>query len=139
MTKLKGDRATSATITIDEARAKLKELIHRLAPGGRGHHHREPAIRGEAGKRAAEADESAAHWSWPVQGDDYLHGPRLRRLSGGHEGVHGVKLLLGTHTFRWDADGDPRMSLPATALLIDPVNALFPSMATEWGIAIKEA
>jgi PIN domain nuclease of toxin-antitoxin system len=48
-----------------------------------------------------------------------------------------VKLLLDTHTFLWHADGDPRMSLPATTLLIDPANELFLSMATVWEIAIK--
>jgi PIN domain nuclease of toxin-antitoxin system len=48
-----------------------------------------------------------------------------------------VKLLLDTHTFLWHADGDPRMSPAATALLIDPANELFLSMATEWEIAIK--
>ena len=30
----------SATITIEEAQAKLKELIHQLAPGEEIHHHR---------------------------------------------------------------------------------------------------
>src|SRR4051794_10086540 len=30
---LKGDRPMSTTITIEEAQAKLKELIHQLAPG----------------------------------------------------------------------------------------------------------
>jgi PIN domain nuclease of toxin-antitoxin system len=48
-----------------------------------------------------------------------------------------VKLLLDTHTFLWHADGDPRMSPTATALLIDPANDLFLSMATLWEIAIK--
>jgi prevent-host-death family protein len=31
--ELKGEQAMSTTITIDEAQAKLKELIHQLAPG----------------------------------------------------------------------------------------------------------
>jgi PIN domain nuclease of toxin-antitoxin system len=48
-----------------------------------------------------------------------------------------VKLLLDTHTFLWHADADPRMSPSATALLADPANELFLSMATEWEIAIK--
>ncbi len=48
-----------------------------------------------------------------------------------------MKLLLDTHTLLWHADGDPRMSATATALLIDPANALFLSMATVWEIAIK--
>ncbi len=41
-----------------------------------------------------------------------------------------MKLLLDTHTFLWHADGDPRMSPSATALLVDPANELFLSMAT---------
>ncbi len=48
-----------------------------------------------------------------------------------------MKLLLDTHTFLWHADGDPRMSPAATALLIDPASELFLSMATLWEIAIK--
>ena len=48
-----------------------------------------------------------------------------------------MKLLLDTHTFLWHADGDPQMSATATALLIDPANELFLSMATVWEIAIK--
>jgi len=48
-----------------------------------------------------------------------------------------VKLVLDTHTFLWHADGDARVSAPATALLIDPANALFLSMASVWEIAIK--
>jgi PIN domain nuclease of toxin-antitoxin system len=48
-----------------------------------------------------------------------------------------VKLLLDTHTFLWHAAGDPQMSSTATALLVDPANELFLSMATVWEIAIK--
>jgi PIN domain nuclease of toxin-antitoxin system len=48
-----------------------------------------------------------------------------------------VKLLLDTHTFLWHAEGDPRMSAAAIALLIDPANELFLSMASVWEIAIK--
>ena len=48
-----------------------------------------------------------------------------------------MKLLLDTHTFLWHADGDPKMSAAATALLIDPANELFLSMASVWELAIK--
>jgi PIN domain nuclease of toxin-antitoxin system len=48
-----------------------------------------------------------------------------------------VKLLLDTHTFMWHADGDPRLSATVTALLVDPANELFLSMATVWEMAIK--
>ncbi|MHB1423998.1 MAG: type II toxin-antitoxin system VapC family toxin [Gemmataceae bacterium] len=48
-----------------------------------------------------------------------------------------MKLLLDSHTLLWHADGDSRMSATAVALLIDPANALFLSMATVWEIAIK--
>jgi len=48
-----------------------------------------------------------------------------------------VNLLLDTHTFLWHADGNPLISASATALLIDPANELFLSMATVWEIAIK--
>jgi PIN domain nuclease of toxin-antitoxin system len=48
-----------------------------------------------------------------------------------------VKLLLDTHTFLWHADGSPQMSAKATALLMDPANELFLSMASVWELAIK--
>jgi PIN domain nuclease of toxin-antitoxin system len=48
-----------------------------------------------------------------------------------------VNLLLDTHTFLCHANGDPQMSSTATALLIDPTNDLFLSMASVWEIAIK--
>jgi PIN domain nuclease of toxin-antitoxin system len=48
-----------------------------------------------------------------------------------------VKLLLDTHTFLWHADGSSQMSANATALVIEPANELFLSMASVWEIAIK--
>jgi PIN domain nuclease of toxin-antitoxin system len=48
-----------------------------------------------------------------------------------------VKLLLDTHAFLWHADGSPQLSAHAAALLADPANDLFLSMATLWEIAIK--
>jgi PIN domain nuclease of toxin-antitoxin system len=48
-----------------------------------------------------------------------------------------MKLLLDTHTFLWHADGNPRLSAKATALLTDPLNELFLSMGSVWEIAIK--
>lgn len=48
-----------------------------------------------------------------------------------------MKLLLDTHTFLWLADGSPQLSLTATAMLVDPTNELFLSMASVWEIAIK--
>jgi PIN domain nuclease of toxin-antitoxin system len=48
-----------------------------------------------------------------------------------------MKLLLDTHTLLWHSDGSPQMSATATALLVDPANELFLSIATAWEIAIK--
>jgi PIN domain nuclease of toxin-antitoxin system len=48
-----------------------------------------------------------------------------------------MKLLLDTQAFLWHSDGNPRMSATATALLVDPANELFLSMASVWEIAIK--
>jgi PIN domain nuclease of toxin-antitoxin system len=48
-----------------------------------------------------------------------------------------VKLLLDTHTFIWLADGDPQLSATAAALIADPANELFLSMASVWEMAIK--
>ena len=41
-----------------------------------------------------------------------------------------MKLLLDTHTFLWHQVGNPQMSVTATALLIDPANDLYLSMAS---------
>ena len=114
----------STTITMEEAQAKLKELIHQLAPGDEIviTENQQPVAK-LVGEQPQKPGQRPA--TWPVQGDDYLHRPGLRRPSGGHEGVHGVNLLLDTHTFLWHADGDPRISATATALLVDPANALF--------------
>lgn len=48
-----------------------------------------------------------------------------------------MKLLLDTHTVLWHADASPQMSPTATALLVDPTNELFLSMASIWEVAIK--
>ena len=48
-----------------------------------------------------------------------------------------MSLLLDTHTLLWHASADPQISSAATALLIDPANELFLSMASLWELAIK--
>ena len=48
-----------------------------------------------------------------------------------------MKLLLDTHALIWHSDTSPQMSATATALLNDPANELFLSMASAWEIAIK--
>ena len=48
-----------------------------------------------------------------------------------------MKLLLDTHTLLWHADGNVQMSAHATALVADPANELFLSIASVWEIAIK--
>ena len=48
-----------------------------------------------------------------------------------------MKLLLDTHTLLWHANGDAKMSATATALLTDPANELYLSMASVWELAIK--
>ncbi len=48
-----------------------------------------------------------------------------------------MRLLLDTHTLLWHTSGSPQMSRTATALLTDPANELFLSMASAWELAIK--
>jgi len=48
-----------------------------------------------------------------------------------------MKLLLDTHTFLWHSVGSSKMSATGSALLVDPANELFLSMASVWEIAIK--
>jgi len=48
-----------------------------------------------------------------------------------------VKLLLDTHTLLWLVDGDAKLSSTAAALIVDPANDAFVSIASMWEVAIK--
>src|SRR5207244_62502 len=73
--------------------------------------------------------------SW--QGDDYLHRPGLRCSAGLHEGVRGVNLLLDSHTLLWLMEASAKLSGTAAAVIADPANRLYLSMASIWEIGIK--
>ena len=48
-----------------------------------------------------------------------------------------MKLLLDTHTLLWFLRDDSNLSAPAKALILDPANRKFVSVASCWEIAIK--
>lgn len=48
-----------------------------------------------------------------------------------------MKLLLDTHTFIWFVEGNTSLSSHARALVEDPSNEVFVSIATVWEMAIK--
>jgi PIN domain nuclease of toxin-antitoxin system len=48
-----------------------------------------------------------------------------------------VNLLLDSHTLLWLMEGNPSLSATASALIADPVNRLYLSMASVWEIGIK--
>jgi PIN domain nuclease of toxin-antitoxin system len=48
-----------------------------------------------------------------------------------------MRLLLDTHTFLWFINGSPQLSQTGRALIIDPSNESFISIASLWEIAIK--
>lgn len=48
-----------------------------------------------------------------------------------------MNLLIDTHTLLWHTRGDPQMTSTAAALVADPNNSLFLSMASVWELAIK--
>lgn len=48
-----------------------------------------------------------------------------------------MNLLLDSHTLLWLMESNPSLSKVAVALLADPANRLFLSMASIWEIAIK--
>jgi PIN domain nuclease of toxin-antitoxin system len=48
-----------------------------------------------------------------------------------------VNLLLDTHTLRWFLRDDPNLSSAAAALIVDPANHKYVSVASFWEIAIK--
>jgi PIN domain nuclease of toxin-antitoxin system len=48
-----------------------------------------------------------------------------------------VRHLLDTHTLLWYTLANPKLSSTATALILDPANAIVISPASYWEIAIK--
>ena len=50
-----------------------------------------------------------------------------------------MNLLLDTHLLLWAASAPDRLSKPALALILDPENRLWFSVANLWEIAIKRA
>jgi len=48
-----------------------------------------------------------------------------------------VRILLDTHALLWWLAGDPQLSAPAHAAIVDPANDKFVSAASAWEIAIK--
>ncbi len=48
-----------------------------------------------------------------------------------------MRLILDTHIFLWYIFGDPQLSAAATALLQDPANEKFLSLASPWEVGIK--
>lgn len=48
-----------------------------------------------------------------------------------------MNLLLDTHSLIWYADGNQQLSAAAHALVVDPGNERFLSMASVWEMAIK--
>jgi PIN domain nuclease of toxin-antitoxin system len=50
-----------------------------------------------------------------------------------------VRLLLDTHIALWAVTDDPHLSKTARALIVEPANEVFISVAAIWEIAIKHA
>jgi PIN domain nuclease of toxin-antitoxin system len=50
-----------------------------------------------------------------------------------------MRLLLDTHIALWAITDDPRLSEAARALIVEPANEIFISVAALWEIAIKHA
>lgn len=48
-----------------------------------------------------------------------------------------MRLLIDTHVLIWHSNNSPQVSATAAALLNDPSNDLYLSMASAWEIAIK--
>ena len=124
------------TITIEEAQAQLKELIHRLAPG-------EEVIITEdqqpVAKLVSEPPRPKPGLRPPpglgkgfitIIADDDEHLEGLR-------GVHAVRLLLDTHAMYWYIEDDPQLSGPARTSIQDASNEILISPASYWEIAIK--
>jgi len=50
-----------------------------------------------------------------------------------------MRLLLDTHVALWAVTDDPQLSEAARALIVEPANEVFISVAAIWEIAIKHA
>ena len=100
----------SATITIDEAQARLKELIHRLAPG-------EEVIITEDQRTVAKLVSPPSRPKpglRPPRPGQGLHHRRLGRRwpPRGLRGVHAVRDLLDTHAMSDYTEDDPQTVAP---------------------------
>ena len=95
----------SATVTVEEAQAKLAELIGRLALGEEIviTKNQEPVAK-LVGQRSSDAPAARAR---KLQWDDHSR-RRGRRASERLQGIHAVRLLLDTHAFLWFITNDPR-------------------------------
>ena len=99
--QVKGGSPMSATVTVEEAQAKLAELIGTLNPGEEIVITRNNSpIAKLVGQRSSERKRRRTR---KLQGDDQSRG-RGRRTPERLRGVHAVRLLLDTHAFLWFTD-----------------------------------
>src|SRR5438046_2076358 len=71
------------------------------------------------------------------EGQDLLDRAGFRCPAGRVQGVHGVILLVDSHTLLWFLKDDPLLSAVAKAHIEDPANKKLVSVASCWEIAIK--
>ena len=121
------------TITLEEAQAKLPELIEQLTAG-------EELLITRNASPVAKLVSPGMESSKPIFGrgrgkavilsedDDHLQG---------FEGYMFVTILLDTHTWLWFYLGDSQLSKDARVLIEDPANSKLVSAASCWELAIK--
>jgi prevent-host-death family protein len=110
-----------STVTIEEAQAKLLELIDRLAPGEEVviTRNQQPVAKLMGQQRSVRKPRRPGS----AKGETG-HPHRGERASGRFQGIHAVRLLLDTHTCLWFLLNDPQLSTTARNCLVDPVNVI---------------
>ncbi len=68
------------------------------------------------------------------QGDYHLHRWWFWRTFGGFQGIHGMRILPGTHILLWHTTDNPLLGIEHSRMIEDPSDTIFVSL---WEMAIK--
>ena len=118
------------TVTIEQAQAKLPEIIKQLQPG-------EEMVITDQGQPLARV-KKAERTSWPCKAGSAENeirwiAPDFESATRGISGVYGMSVLIDTHTLLWFLKDDPQLSATAKRLIEDPQNRKLVSVASCWG------
>lgn len=120
-------------ISIEEAQAKLPELIHELPPG------EELSITEDdlAVARLVSALPTAQRKLGSLHGTVTYIAPDFDAPLDDFAGLHEVKAIIDTHALIWAVDDPARLGSQARAMVDDSSNEILVSSGSIWELAIK--